>query len=69
MNVRDTFEAAGKAFPYLGFAGKALSPGLLSSREIKGAILGEVIHNGVEVMAVEGINHLLQRFCGDGHSW
>src|SRR5687767_10046300 len=54
VDVGDAGEAAGQALADGGFADEAGAPGVGAARHFEDGVFGEVGHDGVEVVAVEG---------------
>jgi hypothetical protein len=55
VDVRDALEAGRKAGSNLPFSHIPVSPWALASRHVQDTVIMEVVHDGVEVMAVEGV--------------
>src|SRR4029078_9925243 len=62
VNIRETSESRRERLPHLRFAYEARAPRLRSARHIERAIVGEELHDRVEIMIVARVEGALQ--CG-----
>jgi hypothetical protein len=60
MHIGDAGKTRGETRSHLIFAQESPSPGVGASRGFKDGVLREECHDGVEVVAVERIDYLLQ---------
>jgi hypothetical protein len=65
VDVGNTGEAAGESFADGGLADEAGAPGVRTARHFEDGVFGEVGHDGIDVVAVEGGEDLLKGFDGD----
>src|ERR671925_1178734 len=61
-DVRNALEARGKPAPDLVLPDEPAAPAVRSPRGLEDTILAEVLHDRVEVVSVEGAEHLLKDF-------
>src|SRR5262249_56207989 len=61
VDVGQSFEARGEALAHSGLARVSLAPRLGTARHLERAVLGEELHDGVEIMSVEGGGDRLER--------
>src|SRR5690606_17118330 len=66
VDVGQALEAPGEAGPRRGLAHVARAPGVGPARHFEDAVLGEVRHDSVEIVRVEGVAELDQ-LCADVH--
>lgn len=66
MHVRDALESLGQAGAHLGLADETVASWARAPRHIEDALVCEVAHDVIEIMAIERIEERLQQL--DGHA-
>jgi hypothetical protein len=61
MDVGDPGEAAGQPRPHLRAPRVATAPGVRAARGFEHAVLREEVHDGIEVVAIERVEELLEQ--------
>src|SRR5579863_5112230 len=67
VHVRDPLETGGEAAPDCLLPDEPRAPRLGAAREVERAVVDEVLHDRVEVVAVEGVEDRAERLDGHGH--
>ena len=65
VHVRNSSKALGQAGTHLSLADVPISPGTRTARHIEDALIGKIIHDTIEIVAVERVKKLPKQ--SDGH--